>query len=263
MPFLSHGGITLRYERAGAGLPLVFVHGLLANHTFWDRQVALRQRFQVVRIDLRGHGDSSKPRGAYGMATFADDVRHLVTALGLQRCILIGWSMGGIVVQQALRLLGDRVGGLVLVGTTASATAAKGYPHGIKPEEQKALLHAAEHDYKNFTRDLATRQFKTGRTELVQWATQQLTKTPPYVAAQSLQALFGADQRKALAAISVPTLIIHGRHDAVLPFSAGEYLCKQIKGARLVAFEDSGHAPMLEETEHFDSELEAFATTLG
>ena len=52
MPFLSHGGISLRYERAGTGPSLVFIHGLMGNHTFWDRQLALRQQFQVVRLDL-------------------------------------------------------------------------------------------------------------------------------------------------------------------------------------------------------------------
>jgi non-heme chloroperoxidase len=263
MPFLSHGGISQRYERAGTGLPLLFVHGLMCNHTFWDRQVPLRRGFQVIRLDLRGHGDSSKPRGNYSMQIFADDLRHLVTALRLERFVLVGWSMGGIISQQAVSLLGDRIAGLVLVGTTASGSAVKGYPHAFKPEEQQIALKSIDDNYKGFARDLAPRLFKPGREELLQWTTQQLTKTPPYAARQSLEALFAADHRKTLASIAVPTLVCHGKHDSIFPFGAGEFLRKGIKGAKLVAFDDSGHSPMLEEADRFNSELTAFAERCG
>jgi pimeloyl-ACP methyl ester carboxylesterase len=263
MPFLSHGGISLRYERAGTGLPLVFIHGLMGNHTFWDRQSALRERFLVVRLDLRGHGDSSKPKGSYAIATLAEDVRHLVIALGLQRAVLVGSSMGGVVAQHALRVLGERVVGLALVGTTASALAAEGYEHGIKQEEQVALVTSAQNDYKSFVRDLGSRLFMEGHSELLQWAIQQMTKTPPYVAVAALQGLFAADERNGLASIEVPTLVCHGRHDVIFPLATAEYLHQHIKGSRLVAFENSAHLPMSEEDDRFNSELAAFAGALA
>jgi pimeloyl-ACP methyl ester carboxylesterase len=262
MPFLSHGGISLRYERAGANLPLVFIHGLMGNHTFWDRQSALRQRFQVVRLDLRGHGDSSKPKGSYPLATMAEDVRHMVTALRLQRVVLVGSSMGGLIAQQVLRSLEGRAAGLVLVGTTACALASEGYEHGFTSDERAAFVATAQKDYKGFVRDLGSRLFREGHRELLQWATQQMMKTPPYVAPAALQGLFAADERDALAAIEVPTLICHGRHDTVFPFSTAEYLNKHIKGSRLVAFEESAHLPMIEEHERFNGELDAFAAAL-
>lgn len=263
MPFLSHGGISLRYERVGAGLPLVFIHGLMGNHTFWDRQSALRERFQVVRLDLRGHGDSSKPKGSYAMATLAEDVRHLVVSLGLQRTVLVGSSMSGVVALQTLRMLGERVVGLVLVGTTARAAAADGYEHGVKPDEQKTFVTTAQNDYKSFVRDLASRLFREGHDQLLQWATQQLTKTPPYVAAAALQGIFAADERETLKSIGVPTLICHGRHDAIFPFATAEHLHEHINGSRILAFEESGHLPMIEEHERFNAELGAFTGELA
>lgn len=262
MPFLSHGGISLRYERVGAGLPLVFVHGLMANHTFWDRQVPLRRQFQIIRMDLRGHGDSSKPRGAFGMATLATDVDHLVNALGLQRCVLVGWSMGGVVAQEALRLLGSKLVGLVLVNTTPFAGAADGFPHGLTPEEQQRYMASASADYRNFARDLASRCFREESKELVQWATQQMLKTPPYVATATLQGLFAADERRALASIAIPTLICHGQHDTIFPLEAAQYLHKEINGSHLVTFEHSAHCAMIEETDRFNAELTAFAEKL-
>ncbi len=263
MPFLSHDGMSLRYERAGTGLPVVFIHGLMCNHTFWDRQAPLRPELQVVRLDLRGHGDSSKPRGAYGMASLATDVEHLTAALQLPRCVLVGWSMGGLVALEVARLLGDRLAGLVLVSTTASPATRPDHPHGASAEEREQNLTLAEHDYQTFARTLASRFFHEESTGLVQWATQQFLRTPPYVGLATLEGLLAADGRAVLPSISVPTLILHGRHDEIFPLAAGEYLATHVAGARLVTFEDSGHAPMIEETERFNAELRAFAAAVG
>jgi pimeloyl-ACP methyl ester carboxylesterase len=264
MPFLSHAGHSLRYERVGSGLPLLFIHGLLANHTFWERQLSLRKDFQLLRMDLRGHGDSSKPRGAYGMATLATDVEHLVSGLGLQRCVLVGWSMGGAVAVEASRVLGERLAGLVLVGTTPCASAAPGYPHGFSAEERQQHLAAVDADYRSFARDLAGRTFhhKEQAAALLPWATQQFLRTPPYVAKAALEGLLAADERTALAAVTVPTLICHGRHDTIFPFAGAEHMRKILPGSELLAFEESGHAPMIEETERFNDALRAFADRL-
>ncbi|MFQ5506480.1 MAG: alpha/beta fold hydrolase, partial [Planctomycetota bacterium] len=88
--------------RAGSGVPLVFLHPLLANRSFWERQVPMRRHCQVVRIDLRGHGDSSKPKGSYGITTLAEDLRHVIASFDLRRVILVGSSTGALVAQQAL-----------------------------------------------------------------------------------------------------------------------------------------------------------------
>jgi pimeloyl-ACP methyl ester carboxylesterase len=259
MPFLSHGGNSLRYERAGAGLPMLFLHGLMGNHTFWDRQLDLRKHVQVLRMDLRGHGDSSKPRGSYALATLATDVEHLVGALGLQRCVLVGWSMGGLVALESVRLLGDKVAGLVLVGTTPCPAAADGKPPGFTTAEQREHLTAVDADYKTFARDLAGRLFHTEQTGLAQWVTQQLLRTPSYVAKAALEDLFTADCRDTLGSLAIPTLVCHGRHDSIFPFAAAEYAHRAIRGSELVAFDDSGHAPMIEETRRFNEALVSFA----
>jgi pimeloyl-ACP methyl ester carboxylesterase len=263
MPFLSHGGVSLRYERAGGGLPVVFIHGLMCNHTFWDRQTPLRRDLQMVRLDLRGHGDSSKPRGAYGMASLAIDVERLAAALQLPRCVLVGWSMGGLVALEAARLLGDRLAGLVLVATTASPAARPDHPHGISREEADQYLALAEGDYKGFVRVLVGRLFRASPEGLVQWATQQLLRTPPYVGLAALHGLLAADARALLPSIRVPTLVLHGRHDTIFPPAAAEHVASHVRGARLVVFEESAHAPMIEETERFNAELGAFVAAVG
>jgi non-heme chloroperoxidase len=256
MPFLSHAGVSLRYDRAGSGPAVIFVHGWLCNRTFWERQVvALRDRFTVVTVDLRGHGESSRPRAGYGMSQLAADLEHLVRALGVPRVALVGWSMGGVVAMELARKLGEKVSALGLVGTTAGALTDPENPHA-EAKLAAEIQAAVKADVRVFTRQLGAMVFKEGTAHpLCTWAISQLQKTPQHVAEASLAGLYAADLRSQLKTLKVPTAVLHGRHDAILSFAGGEYLAKHIPGARLVAFEQSGHAPHLEEPDAFNAAL--------
>ena len=86
MPFLSHAGVSLRYDRAGTGPAVLFIHGWTTNRTFWERQTqVLRDRHTTITVDLRGHGESSRPRTGYTIGVMVDDLEHLVRALGVPR----------------------------------------------------------------------------------------------------------------------------------------------------------------------------------
>lgn len=84
MPFLSHAGVSLRYDRIGAGPAALLIHGWTCNRSFWERQVAaLRAHHTVITVDLRGHGESTPPRSGYSLGALAGDLEHLVRALAL------------------------------------------------------------------------------------------------------------------------------------------------------------------------------------
>src|SRR5438876_348377 len=103
---------------------------------------------------------------------------------------------------------------------------------------------------------VATDFFKAGATSpLHAWAVGQMQKTPPHVAAACLEGVLDADLRPHLRTLDVPTAVLHGRHDGLLPLAGGEVLAKGIRGARLTVFEDSAHAPFLEEPDTFNAAL--------
>lgn len=116
-PVVSEDGVPIKYDSVGRGSPaLVFIHGWAGDRSFWDNQSAyFSRRYQVVRLDLAGHGESGPGRKVYSIPAFGADVAAVVEKLGLKQVILIGHSLGGPVALEAERRLGNRVIGVVAV----------------------------------------------------------------------------------------------------------------------------------------------------
>ena len=112
-------GVTIVYSVAGTGdTALVFVHGGMADRTFFDGQLAaFPDRYRVIAVDLAGHGESGTNRTKWGLPEFGGDVKAVVDAEKLRRAVLFGNSLGGPAVVEAALLLGDRVIGVVGIDT--------------------------------------------------------------------------------------------------------------------------------------------------
>ncbi len=113
----ARDGVSLRYTDTGQGdPPLVFVHGWCCNHDFWRDQVpAFAQRYRVVAGDLRGHGESDKPEQDYDIAGFVDDVAWLCGETGVERPVVVGHSMGGVIALNLARKRPELARAIVLV----------------------------------------------------------------------------------------------------------------------------------------------------
>jgi len=256
MPFLTHDGVSLRYDRAGHGPAVLFIHGWTANRTYWERQVhGLRDGHTVVTVDLRGHGESSRPRTGYTIGAMTADLEHLVRTLATPRIALVGWSMGGLIAQELALRLGERVRALVLVATTAGGFSDVRNPRA-QPERAAAMKTEMAADFRAFVRGFAPQLFKAGgESPLLAWAVTQMQKMSPQVALASFEAFLAADLRKQVARLPRPTAVLHGRHDALLPVADAEDLARRIPGSTLTVFEESGHAPFLEEPDAFNQTL--------
>ena len=250
------------YEDYGSGSEaILLVHGWGMSCRLWDYSLAeLRaNKFRVVLIDHRGCGQSSKDFADMGINSIAGDLSELVNYLGLTRVVLNGWSLGGAVVVEAARRLGDTCAGLVLTcGATPAYLQKPDYPHGGTEEALAGTLAAMNADRINFLAGLAQGVCATEVSqEQIHWMWRIFTEASP-MAAQTLGELGPLDQRDILAQLSMPILSFVGAYDAVVDPA----ICRSVKvinpAARLVEMADSGHAPFIDETAKYNSKLVAF-----
>jgi pimeloyl-ACP methyl ester carboxylesterase len=163
---VSSDGITVSFEVHGSGTPtLVFVHGWLCDGSYWRGQLgSFAEQYQVVAIDLAGHGKSGTGRASWTMAAFGEDVAAVIEHLGVRETVLIGHSMGGdVIVETALRLP-TQVTGLVWVDTYSSLDEPR------TREMIQAFLVPFREDFVPATRELVRRMFlRDADPGLVEW----------------------------------------------------------------------------------------------
>ena len=112
----SADGVKISFSNTGAGeTAILLVHGWTNNKTIWDLQVpVLAEKYQVVAVDLAGHGESGNNRSEWKMSSFGEDIAAVVKALKLKKVILVGFSMGGPAILEANKIIPDQVAGLIL-----------------------------------------------------------------------------------------------------------------------------------------------------
>jgi len=260
------GDRRIYYERySGSGRPIVLVHGWGMSARVWDLTLPalLDAGHQVVSLDHRGCGMSDKDFDDLSIDAIGSDVVRLVEDLGLDGVVLNGWSLGGAVVVDAAAKLGNRLGGLVLTGgATPRYLQAEDFPHGGTPDIFEQTLTALRDTRPEFLHALASGVCHTEVGQpTVNWMWAIFMQTSARADA-TLAALGELDQRDILPKISVPTLLLHGAHDAIVPHDIGAAAADLLPDGRLVTFDNSGHAPFLEETARYRDELLGFLAGL-
>ena len=117
MATIVHKGVKLVYDDQGAGKPaFVFIHGWTCDRSFFAPQAEhFARRHRVISLDLRGHGESDKPQGAYPISAYVDDIAHVIGELKLGKVVAVGHSMGGITVLELGAAHPDKVAAIVMV----------------------------------------------------------------------------------------------------------------------------------------------------
>jgi len=260
MPKLEANGIDINYRLEGEGdHTIVLVSGLADEIGMWDMQMPglLAAGYQVLRFDNRGVGATSKPAGPYSTATFAADTKALVDALGLSDFHLVGVSMGGMIAQEyALRYGSD------LRSLTLACTYAAPGPFCSRMYAMWADL-APVMGVPFVMRDVALWGFTlpffnerqaelAGFEEAMRFMDQPV---PAYLA--QLAAIQQHDARSRLPAISVPTLVLAGADDILIPVSLSRGLADSIPGATWATC-PGGHMCVWEYAEEFTSAVTDF-----
>ncbi|HEY6838884.1 MAG TPA: alpha/beta fold hydrolase [Geobacteraceae bacterium] len=262
--------ISLHYEVAGKGRPLVFIHGWAMSGRVWRFQAeAFSIDHCVVTLDLRGHGHSSPlPGGEVEVEALAADVCTLVERLDLHDAVLVGWSLGAQVALAATRRLWERLAGLVLIGGTPKFTAGAGYPHGLPETEARGMALRLKRNYAKTMGEFFHGMFAAGELSSDQY--QRIVhdiimggRLPePEEALRSLAILAAADLRPLLATIDLPVLLLHGSADTICLPAASRFMAERLPRARFIEMPDLGHAPFLSRPAAFERILREFLTDI-
>ena len=244
MSFARLKDLTLHYQQHGRGEVLLLLHGLGSSSHDWEFQVPeFSEHFRVVAPCLRGFGDSDKPAGPYSIAQYASDVVALLDHLGIERCHVLGFSMGGAIAFQLAVDRPDRVNSLIVVNSQPSFELDHWRKHLMVITR---VGMASVLGMERMTRYVAKRLFplpeqKHLRDRMIE--RQVKNQKASYLAA--LQALAGWSVKDRLHELSAPTLVIAGEHD-YSPLEEKRRYVKLIPDARLEVIKGTRHGTLFE-----------------
>jgi non-heme chloroperoxidase len=271
MPYIkvgeeNSGNIDLYYEDHGAGKPVVLIHGWPLSGASWVKQVAalLDAGHRVITYDRRGFGRSSQPTIGYNYDTFAEDLHKLVTKLDLRDFTLAGFSMGGGEVARYLGTYGsERVSKAVFIASVPPfLLKTADNPEGVDGSVFEGIKTAIAADRPAFLSAFLANFYnvdilggKRISTQVVQYSWNIAVGASAKGTLDCVPA-WGTDFRNDLPRINVPTLVIHGDADRILPIAAtGIRTHKAVKGARLVVVEGGPHGLTWTHAEKVNCEL--------
>jgi len=264
----SINSVDIAYDDHGMGTPVLFLHAFPLNRTIWTGQInALlgERRYRLVAPDWRGFGESwggGKPRpyvdDILTMELLADDVAGLMDALGMQRAVLCGLSMGGYVAFAFLRKYPQRVQGLILADTRPGTDT-----HEVKAgREQMALLALSQGT--GAVADLLVPKQLSDYTRQhhpsVEQSVRQMINaaTPQGIAAASRGMALRSDSSDLLSSISCPTLVVVGEQDVLTPPAVAREYAARIPGCQFATIPNAGHLSSLEQPEAFLAVMRSF-----
>ncbi len=268
-------GHRVRYLMAGEGPPVVLIHGITSTADTWAPAMAgLCREHTVIAPDLLGHGASAKPRGDYSLGAYASGVRDLLAALGHDRVTVVGHSLGGGVAMQFAYQFPERTERLGLVAS------------GGLGREVNLLLRAAALPGAELVLPLLVPSWLGAAVAKVGWAGSRLGLRPQLDLGEILRGFLSLNDASARAAFlhtlravidpggqrvnghdrlylaaNLPTLLVWGERDPIIPVAHGRAAHASMPGSRLEVFDASGHFPHLDDPVRFTNVMWDFLTT--
>ncbi|MFX1240732.1 MAG: alpha/beta fold hydrolase [Promethearchaeota archaeon] len=254
--FAEINGIKICYEILGSNQPVLLVHGFGSKKESWIAQFKpLSEHFKVIRFDNRGAGKSDRPKGDYSMELFADDIAALLDYLKIEKIHIVGWSLGGMIVQNFVLKYPHRVIKIVLINTNYGTPDESG-PIAYKNMRLADLKATKEDPEKAFWQSRRTSFYIKFRKQMEAepskkwyglWSAEDLMKErlidPPTVKDIEFQAqaLNTHNTFERLSEIKNKTLLITSTHDRVTPQSVMEEMHERIPNSTLKVMDKSGH----------------------
>lgn len=254
-------GVQLAYRIEGDGALhkpwLVFGHALAADHRMWNPQVrAFSTVFNVLRYDMRGHGQSSVPPGDYTLDMLTGDLRGLLDALNIGRCHYVGLSIGGMIGMAAAARFPLRFASLTVANTTSRTptTMRATWDERIRTAREQGMQALVAGTLSRWFRPIFRQQDK----EAVRRFGSLIRKTPVAGYAGCAAAIAGLDLTQKIEHLDLPVLVIAGEDDQGATVGMAEDIVKAIPGARLERLAGAAHLSNVEQAAAFNAALKAF-----
>jgi non-heme chloroperoxidase len=274
MPYVTvgkenSGNIDLYYEDHGSGKPVVLIHGYPLSGASWEKQTAvlLAAGHRVITYDRRGFGKSSQPTSGYNYDTFAEDLHKLVAHLELQEFALAGFSMGGGEVAHYFGKYGSKgVSKAIFISSVPPfLLKTTDNPEGVDGSVFEGIQKAVAADryvfFTEFFKNFYNTDVLLGKrvSEQAVQASWNIAAGASATASLACVPTWHEDFRKDLTRVDVPTLVIHGDADRILPIGAsGLRTAKLIKGSRLSVVKDGPHCITWTHADEVNRELVNF-----
>src|SRR6202048_4846272 len=277
MPYVTvgkenSGNIELYYEDHGSGQPVVLIHGYPLSGASWEKQVPvlLDAGHRVILYDRRGFGKSSQPTTGYNYDTFAEDLHKLITHLELREFALVGFSMGGGEVARYLGKYGSKgvSKAVIISGVPPFLLKAADNPEGVDGSVFEGIEKAVAADryafFTSFFKNFYNTDVFLGKrvSEQALRASWNVAAGASATASLACVPTWYEDFRQDVARIDIPTLVLHGDADRIVPLEAsGARTVKLIKGARSLVVKGGPHCITWTHAEEVNSELLNFFGT--
>ncbi len=252
MPKVKVKDIELYYEELGKGSPLVMIMGYAASSAFWDPGLVeeLSKHHRTIVFDNRGIGQSDRPDVEYTMKMIAEDTAGLMDALGIESAHILGQSMGGMIAQEFALNYPEKVKSLILCCTTCGGGKVPPIRHELYMEVYAIPGLSMEEFIRGTSRFLFSPEFIKDNPERVEeWVHMLVGQEPPGVSWDDELATLGKqaaaigmfDTFDRLPNIKVPTLVMAGEKDILIPPENSRILAERIPNSQLITFAGSGH----------------------
>jgi non-heme chloroperoxidase len=253
MPYFEQGD--------SSGIPLVLLHAVGDSQRIFEGLLAhLPDSVHAFAPTMRGHGDASRPASGYRSTDFATDIVAFMDAVRIETAVIVGASSGGLIGQRFAIDFPNHILGLVLLGSPLTFVN-KPFAQGLWDSTISKLNDPIDPSFvRRFTESTLSRSVPD---TLLATSIRESLKVPAFVWRETFKGILTDDFSAELAGITVPTLVIWGDKDAVLPREDQEVLTRLIRGSRLIVYPGAGHVFYWEEPTRVAADLTAFTEELA
>ncbi|MEM0167254.1 MAG: alpha/beta hydrolase [Thermoplasmata archaeon] len=266
MPKINKNDYELYFEEHGSGIPILFLEGLGYSLWMWKYQLSdVKKWARAILVDNRGVGKSSPLSAPYSVTSFAEDALNIMDHLNIEKFYVLGVSMGGFIAQELARISPERVKGLILVSTSCGGPKSYSMTKEVFDEMMKTVDNETQKEKLKRTMKLAfTNSYPDLNKEIFEDIINERILTlqdQKQLLFQSLS-LLNFDSCTSNSELNMPSIIIAGTEDKVLPWLNSILLYKSLKNSSLILFKGQNHLLFIEKYKEFNDLIKNFVLSV-